>query len=146
MLSKPVWGYLIDRSDARRLASVSALVTAAAMLAITLSVRANIHPLVYASFFLLGCGWGGLIPLQEVVWATFFGRRYLGAVRSAGLPFALILGAGGPLLVSIYFDAVGNYDGAFYAVAALNVLSAILLLFLPPPWRDTPAAPDAVAA
>jgi hypothetical protein len=76
-----------------------------------------------------------MIPLQEVIWATFFGRRHLGAVRSAGLPFSLLLGAGAPLIVSMYFDRVGNYDGALYTVAVLNILSAVLLLFIPKPGR-----------
>ena len=43
------------------------------------------------------------------------------AVRSAAMPFALFLGAGGPLAVQIYYDQVGNYDGAFYAVAPLVI-------------------------
>jgi hypothetical protein len=54
-------------------------------------------------------------------------------VRSAGLPVALIIGAGSPLLVSIYFDHVGNYNGAFLTVAVLNILSAAMLLFIPKP-------------
>ena len=73
----------------------------------------------YLGFFVLGLGWGGLIPLQEVIWATFFGRRYLGSVRSAGMPFSLVIGAGAPLLASVYFDRVGNYDGAFLTVAVI---------------------------
>ncbi|HEX6031929.1 MAG TPA: MFS transporter [Tepidiformaceae bacterium] len=146
LVSKPFWGHLIDRLDAKKLASVSAALTGLAVLVITLSVRENADDMVYFGFFLLGCGWGGMIPLQEVIWATFFGRRYLGSVRSAGLPFSLILGAGAPLLASIYFDEVGNYDGAFFAVAALNMLSAILLLFIPQPVRGEPGTPSAVPA
>ncbi len=134
-LSKPIWGYFIDRTEPKRLASLGALINAVALVLIVLAVRASIHPLVYAGFFLLGCGWGGQIPLQEVIWASYFGRRYLGAVRSAGLPFALFLGAGGPLLVSVYFDRVGNYDGAFLAVAALSLAASALVLLVRRPTR-----------
>jgi hypothetical protein len=77
-----------------------------------------------------------MIPLQEVIWAAYFGRRYLGAVRSAGLPFALVLGAGAPLAVSYYHDATGAYAGALLVVATLNVLSGLLQLIPPPLARQ----------
>ncbi len=133
LLSKPIWGYAMDHWDPKKLASAGALLTGTSMVIITASVNANADLLVYFGFFLLGCGWGGMIPLQEVIWASYFGRRYLGSVRSAGLPFALILGAGSPLLVSIYFDHVGNYNGAFFTVACLNIAAAAMLLLIPKP-------------
>ncbi len=135
LISKPFWGYLIDKWDAKKLASVGAGLTGLSLVVIAFAVRGTVDPMVYFGFVLLGCGWGGMIPLQEVIWASFFGRRYLGAVRSAGLPFSLILGAGAPLLVSFYFDKVGNYHGAILTVAALNVGSAFLLLLLKQPNR-----------
>lgn len=144
LLSKPVWGYLMDRVPPHKLASLGAAMTGTAMVVITFSVRATADPVVLAGFFLLGCGWGGLIPLQEVIWATFFGRRHLGAVRSAALPFALVIGAGAPLLASLYFDRVGNYDGAFLVVAAMNASAAVLLLFVRHPSRPQAATAPAI--
>jgi len=135
LISKPFWGYLIDKSDAKLLAAIGAAVTGTSLVVITFSVRATADLAVYSGFFFLGCGWGGMIPLQEVIWATFFGRRYLGAVRSAAMPFSLILGAGAPLLVSFYFDRVGNYHGALLAVAGLNIASAVMLLTMKSPRR-----------
>ena len=140
LLSKPMWGALMDRVAPHKLASLGAAMTGTAMVTITLSVHATFDPIVFVGFFLLGLGWGGLIPLQEVIWATFFGRRYLGAVRSAALPFTLVIGAGAPLLASLYFDRVGNYDGAFFTVAAMNLTSAIMLMFVKRPHRTTPPA------
>lgn len=135
LFTKPIWGYFIDKTDPKRLASLGALLTGSSLVIIVFSVRADLDPLVYAGFFLLGCGWGGMIPLQEVIWASFFGRRYLGAVRSAGLPFSLALSAGGPLLASVYFDVFGNYNGAFLIVAALNFTAALLMLTVRRPSR-----------
>ena len=142
LLSKPMWGYLMDRVAPNKLASLGAAVTGASMVVITTSVRAGADAGAYVGFFLLGLGWGGLIPLQEVIWATFFGRRHLGSVRSAAMPFSLVIGAGAPLLASWYFDRVGNYDGAFYAVAAMNATAAVLLLFARRPARPTITATD----
>jgi len=135
LISKPAWGYVMDRYPAHILSAIGAATTGISMLIITLGVRAGATNMAYTGFFILGLGWGGLIPLQEVVWASFFGRRYLGAVRSAGMPFALIIGAGAPLLASWYFDTVGNYYGAFFVVAAMNLTSALLLLRVRKPAR-----------
>lgn len=140
-LSKPIWGILIDRLNAKPLAAAGAAITGIAMLVIVFSVQARADIWVYGGFFLLGCGWGGMIPLQEVIWASFFGRRHLGAVRSAALPFSFLISAGAPLGASYYFDSFGNYDGVLLAVAASNLLSAVLLLLMPAPRKHlvTPA-------
>lgn len=135
MLSKPIWGYYIDRLAAKPLAALGAFVTGAALLCIVYAVKAQSLWAIYAAYTLLGIGWGGMIPLQEVIWGSFFGRRHLGAVRSAALPFTLIIGASAPLLVSLYHDRVGDYHGALLVVAALNVTSALLILMVPPPRR-----------
>jgi OFA family oxalate/formate antiporter-like MFS transporter len=140
LLSKPVWGYLLDRASPRAMAAFGFIVNAIALVLIVVTVRLRLDPAVYASFVLLGFGWGGFIPLQEVIWATYFGRRYLGAVRSAGMPVALILQAGGPLAASIYFDRVGDYNGAFLGVAALSAAAVVLVQFLRRPGRHAIAA------
>ncbi len=141
LISKPFWGLLMDKTDPKRLASISAMTTGISLIVITTAVQAENHPAIYGGFLLLGFGWGGMIPLQELIWATFFGRRYLGSVRSAGLPFSLFLGAGAPLLVSEYVDRAGDYDGAFLTIAALNLTAAVLLLFIRKPQRKGGAAP-----
>jgi sugar phosphate permease len=133
MLSKPVWGFFIDRLSPKPLAALGAVMTGIALFAIVLSVDSGLLFWIYAAYFMLGLGWGGMIPLQEVIWGSYFGRRHLGAVRSAGLPFALLFGAGAPLAVSYYHDITGGYGGALLVVAGLNVLSGLILQMIPPP-------------
>ncbi|MFN8639410.1 MAG: hypothetical protein U0360_08120, partial [Dehalococcoidia bacterium] len=82
----------------------------------------------------------GLIPLQEVVWASFFGRRYLGSVRSAGLPLSLVVSASAPSVTAFYFDTYHNYDGAFLGIAGLAVLATILILLARKPSRPNSLA------
>ena len=135
MVTKPIWGYLVDRLDARHMSMLGFVVTAISLVMVVFSVRAQAELLVYTAFFCLGIGWGGMIPLQEVVWASFFGRRYLGAVRSAGMPFALGMSASSPFLTALYFDRVGDYDGAFLTVAALAIVAAVLMSLVRPPRR-----------
>ncbi len=135
LLSKPIWGWLIDGLDAKPLASVSAVITGLSLLMIAWGTADAITWLIYTGFAVLGFGWGGMIPLQEVIWATFFGRRYLGAVRSAALPFSLLLTAGAPLATSYYHDLVGSYTGAIVIVAVFNLISAALIYVLRKPIK-----------
>jgi OFA family oxalate/formate antiporter-like MFS transporter len=137
MISKPVWGYMIDRSPAKPLAALSASVTGLALFLIVFAVASQQLFWIYAAYVVLGLGWGGMIPMQEVIWASFFGRLHIGAIRGAGLPFALALGALAPWLVSYYRDVVGSYDGALLVVAALNVFSGLLIFMAPPPSRSS---------
>lgn len=142
LLSKPVWGWLIDGLEAKPLAATSAGLTGISMFIIVLSVQSGALFWVYAGFAILGLGWGGMIPLQEVIWASFFGRRYLGSVRSAALPFSLLLTAGAPLATSYYYDVVGNYYGAIMLVAAANLLSAVMILAIPNPIKKSAGLDD----
>lgn len=133
-ISKPMWGYLIDRYDAQRLSMIGFVFSALGLFMVVLGSHTNAAITILA-YTILGIGWGGMIPLQEVVWASYFGRRYLGSVRSAGLPFALILGASAPVLTSLYFDAVGNYDGALLTVAGCSLLALFLITLAKTPSR-----------
>ncbi len=128
--SKPFWGLLIDRFQPPRLAALGALTTGLAVILIVFSIAGGADWLVYASFLLMGFGWGGLLPLQEVIWASFFGRRHLGSVRSMALPFSFGLSAVGPVIVAWYYDFAGNYDLALIAMGLCNLISALMLLRL----------------
>lgn len=133
LVSKPVWGYLIDKTPAKPLAALSASVTGLSLFLIVAAVANQQLIWIYAAYVVLGLGWGGMIPMQEVIWASFFGRRHIGAIRGAGMPFAFALGAIAPWAVSYYHDVQGQYDGALLVVAGLNVISGVLIFLAPPP-------------
>ena len=135
MVSKPVWGYWIDRSPAKPLAAISACVTGIALFLIVYATTSLGVIWVYVAYGVLGLGWGGMIPLQEVIWASFFGRKFLGSIRGAAMPFALTLSALAPWLVAIYRDSMGTYDGALLTVATLNVISGLLIFLAPAPKK-----------
>ena len=138
MAAKPMWGWVIDYVPPKLAAAVGFASSGVAIVVILFSAKAGSVPGVVAGALLMGFGFGGTIPIQEVIWASYFGRRHLGAVRGVALPFSLILGAGGPLAVQLYFDRVGNYDGAFLAVAVSWALATGLILTV-----RRPARPDA---
>ena len=126
-LSKPFWGELIDKYDPKRLAAIGAAISGSSVILIVLSVALRLDILVYIGFLIMGIGWGGLLPLQEVIWASSFGRRYLGSVRSTAMPFTFGMSALGPILVAYYYDVAGNYDLALIAMGFCNLMSSIML-------------------
>lgn len=132
-LSKPFWGALIDKHAPKKLAAIGAAVTGSSVILIVLSVALHSDFLVYLGFLIMGIGWGGLLPLQEVIWASSFGRRYLGSVRSTAMPFTFGMSALGPILVAYYYDLVGNYDLALIAMGFCNLASAMMLFLINEP-------------
>ena len=132
-ISKPIWGVIMDYVAPKLLSSVGFVMTAVSMVIIVTSARTGATPMLVGGYLLLGLGIGGQIPIQQMIWATYFGRRYLGAVRSVAMPFALLFAAGAPYVVSLYFDKVGNYDGAFFAIGVLWLAAAGLVLLVQKP-------------
>ena len=135
LISKPIWGTFIDRVEPKHLTALSAVITGCALALVVWAVSRRATGVAVSGFVLMGLGWGGLIPLQEVTWASYFGRRHIGAIRSAGLPFSLILSAFAPQLASLYYDQVGDYNGAFLAIAGSCFISSVLILFVHRPAR-----------
>lgn len=128
--SKPFWGLLIDRFQPMLLTAAGAVITGLSVIFIVITIANGMDLLVYAGFLIMGVGWGGMLPLQEVIWASFFGRRYLGSVRSMALPFSFGLSAVGPVLVALYYDIAGDYNLALIAMGLCNLASAFLLVRL----------------
>ncbi|MYH41335.1 MAG: MFS transporter [Chloroflexi bacterium] len=135
LLSRPFWGVAAERVDPRRLASAAFVALGTGVLVIVLGARAQSLPLVALGFFAMGSGMAGYVPVQEIMWASFFGRRHLGAVRSSAMPVAIGLGASGPVLVAYYYDRTGSYEGIFVVLSALVLASAALVFLARSPDR-----------
>ncbi len=127
-LSKPVWGWMADVWSERLSTSLSFVMNAVAMVIIVLAAQTQATLMLAIGFFVVGWGIGGQIPLQETIWATYFGRRYIGAVRSVAMPFTMLISASGPILVATYFDTFGNYDLAMFGVAGAWAVASLLIL------------------
>jgi MFS family permease len=106
---------------------------------IVLAAQAQSLAFVLAGFALWGVCNGGMMPINELIWSSYFGRRYIGAVRGTALPFSIMFSALGPLIAGTYYDAVGSYDGAILTFCALWVVAALLVLLARPPTKRTPA-------
>jgi cyanate permease len=86
-------------------------------------------------FFLYGIGLGGSQVLQEVIWASYFGRLSLGTVRGLSLPVILTFAAVGPPFFGFLFDITQSYIFSFVLFVGALVVSAIMATFLRPPEK-----------
>lgn len=144
-VSKPPWGYLMDTRTPRFVVAAGFVMMAASVFILMIGASTDSLPIVMVGYLLFGTGGGGIVPFQEVIWGTYFGRRHLGAVRGVAMPPALAITATGPLAVALYFDITGNYYGALGTVAVLALVGAIVILFATQPQLPTASAEPAGA-
>lgn len=130
MLTKPPWGWALDRWDTRVVGFISFTLGAAGFVLVINAGPTGNWALIAGTLALMGAGIGGNIPIQDMFWAEYFGRRYLGAVRSVGFPVAMGISALTPVVVAFMYDSLGSYVAAFYGCAGLWAASAILCLML----------------
>jgi MFS family permease len=120
-----IWGFLSERMPIRY-SSLLMFLTQAAGLA--LAIASADVALLYAGFLFYGIGLGGGWVLQELVWATYFGRLSLGMVRGLGVLVTHAFGAAGAPFFGYVHDATGSYDSSFIAFVVMLALSAMLSL------------------
>ena len=141
LVAQPIWGYIVDRVPIKPVASLQFIVTAAgiAMWLLPTSV-----PTIVLGLFLFGLGGSGGAVVSEMIWAGFYGRLSLGAVRGIAYPLQNILGAFGPLGIGLLYDLSGSYATAFVVMAIGSLVAAGLVQFARPP--RAPARPAAESA
>jgi MFS family permease len=130
LISKPLWGLAVERFEARFVAAAEFSALGLGVLAISL---ASTLPLMYGSIFLFGIGVGGMMTVQETVWADYYGRLTLGMVRSIGRAFTIVFSAAGPLVAALAYDVRGSYELAFLLFVGSYACAAVLVLVTPFP-------------
>lgn len=130
MLTKPPWGWMLDKFDTRIVGFASFALGAFGFVLVIQAAPSGDWWLIAGALAVMGFGIGGNIPIQDMFWAEYFGRRYLGAVRSIGFPIAMGINAITPIAVALSYDLIGSYDYAFYTCAAFWAGSALLCLML----------------
>ncbi|TAJ19679.1 MAG: MFS transporter [Dehalococcoidia bacterium] len=145
LISKAFWGWMTDRMAPNKLAAFAFVLSGFAISEIVYAAEAHSAIALVIGFSAVGWGFGGQIPLQETIWGSYFGRRYLGSVRSVAMPIALLIGAGAPLFVSWYYDAVGNYHGVFLGIGVLWFIAAGIVLLVRKPVKRPPVEAAAAA-
>ena len=123
-------GFLYEHLHARILGGVSLLLMA---LAIFFTIIATDVPRMFLATITFGTSVAGISLLQNNLWAEYYGRRNVGAIRGLALPVILVLGATGPPVAGYVFDFTGSYTPVWSAGVVLMVTGAVLLLFTAKP-------------
>ena len=120
------WGALMDKIHARWATIIATLFTAASMIVITFATSIW---LAVAFAILFGLGTGGWTIAQTLLFANYFGRRHLGAIRGLSQVMSGPVGAAGPLMAGIIRDQTDSYTLSFaiFLLALMVVLLALLL-------------------
>ncbi len=136
LVSKAAWGYGLQRVHPRLLVITAFMISAAGVILILIATATGLYIVLFPGFFMYGFGFGGTIPLGEFTWAKYFGRRHIGAIRGIGNPVAILFSGIGPILVGLWFDIVGAYQLAFFAIIASFFVGAALVAVSREPLRS----------
>jgi MFS family permease len=135
-LSRPLWGNLMQRIAPRHSAVLSFFLNAVSALGIVLSLDADNSTMLYVSLVCWGIGFGGVVPMQELIWATYFGRAHIGRVRSVAMPMLGLASALGPQFAARVYDAAGSYSFAFVVFAGMSLLAGVCAFIARPPSKE----------
>ena len=142
LLCKPLWGALMDRYHARYMSILGFSLAAAALPVVVVAGSSTSVALMVFGLALYGFAVGGVAPLQETVWASYFGRAHIGSIRAVGLPFTIGFSAAGPLLGGILFERTGSYGSSFFVFALLSAVGVAALLLAKAPTLPVDREPD----
>ena len=128
--SKLMWGMLAERVPVRFCLAGNYLFRAVGLVML---VAGPGSARVYISAVVTGLLSNAFGPLQAQVWADYYGRRSVGAIRGVIAPATVAASIAGPLLAAGVYDRFGSYDGGFWFFAALLGVSAVVVGFARPP-------------
>ncbi|MXY21975.1 MAG: MFS transporter [Dehalococcoidia bacterium] len=127
------FGILVRHIPARVLGA-----TGFAMLSIAsvMTIYAYNDAVMFTSMAVFGLGMGGMMFLQNFVWADYFGRENVGSIRGLLKPINFAVGGLGAPAAGYIRDFTGSYDPAWWVGVALMVFAAVLTLTTHAPKRS----------
>ena len=125
-------GWLVDRTDARRVAVAALALQAAGMTA--LSQTTGGAPWLLALFVAgLAPGFGGVTVLWPALLGIYFGRRSFGSIQGVLWTITATVFAAAPLTLGWLADELGGYPLAILIYGLLSGSGAIVCFRLPRP-------------
>ena len=135
-LSAYGWGALMDKIHVRWATAIATVFSAAAMVVLIYT-----DSILLASVFgvLFGLGTGGWTIAQTLLFANYFGRRHLGAIRGVSQLVAAPLSSFGAVLAGLIQTSTDSYTLAFLIFLGALVIVVLSLLLARPPDKPAPA-------
>jgi MFS family permease len=130
------WGFVFEHLHVRYGAMLMSFLY---FLSVLVLLIADNYALALAFALLYGVATGAGNIVGNMLWADYFGRDNLGAIRGFGAPFRLLTPTG-PVLTGVLYEATGSYVVPFSIFAGIFVFMVVLMFFATPPVK-----PEAVA-
>jgi MFS family permease len=127
--STMLWGLISERMDIRKSTMLMFLIQATGLSCVVMTGQLYA---IYLGYFVYGAGLGGSHVLQELIWASYYGRTSLGKVRGMGIFVTYIFAAAGAPFFGFLHDVTGSYHQSFIIFIAALLVSAFLILLLRP--------------
>lgn len=139
------FGFLGERLKVRYLGMLGGLFWATCMLPMLLYQEGHAY-FIFLHNFIWALAAGANINFQNLVWPSYYGRRYLGTIRGVLLPLSMAAGALGAPLYGYLIDHGGGY-GMAWALSLVGMAGAgAAYLFARPPRRAATAEPATAPA
>ena len=129
-----LWGIIGEWIEIRKSNLIMFLIQATGL---AVAVAAHQLTPVYVGFCLYGIGLGGSWVLQELIWATYYGRVSLGMVRGLGILVTHAVGAAGAPFFGFIHDATGSYLSSFIMFVFALIVAALVGLLVRAPTKRT---------
>jgi len=97
-----------------------------------LSIAQNLTPAVLFAI-IYGLGYGGRGPLLTTLRADYFGPRNFATIMGFSQPVLMIGSFIGPIAAGFAYDVQGSYRMVFTVMALVNLIGAVLVLFIRKP-------------
>lgn len=130
-------GYFLDRFSSRIILAVDFLLIAIGIVAL-LAVHSAPTAILWGVY--IGLVHGGMLVLQDVIFANYYGRESIGTIRGVVWPVQMITNAGGPLSAAIVYDATQSYVAIFLAFGIFSLCAAVCAFLAHPPAAQAAAA------
>ncbi len=89
----------------------------------------------FLAMAVFGLGIGGMMFMQNFIWADYFGRAHLGAIRGIVLPITLVIGGSGAPIAGYMYDWTGSYDEIWWVGVGIMSAAAVLAATIRAPAR-----------
>ncbi len=143
MVSKLFWGYLTERMHVRW---VIALCFVPSGLSLFLLVWAQSVQMLFVYAVIHGFAMGGAPTLMNVVWASYFGRQHMGAIRGVVTPVGMFFGSFSPIFAGWLWTPEKSYGVSFIIFALTYVAGGLLIMMVRSPRAPSPASLEKQAA
>lgn len=134
-----VAGFLVERIHVRHILMVTSLGFGASVVILLFTTTPF---MAYTYGITLGLFSGVMFTTTTVIYADYFGRDHIGAIRGMISPVQQITNASGPLVASLALDITGTYTGILWVFAGLTTVTAFCWMLATNPPRPVRATPE----